>query len=432
MFEILPFSIRCIETIIGISGLIMSLGKLKCKLKSFIAIYTIIALLALFIMVATLTLFGVGIAEKISVPLIFVASLVGLILCNEDNIYVSLFNLLTQLNVYFGVTCLTYFITHYFIGVEYFISYIIVRAIVFSLLILFNIIFVRKKFRYAVMFINKEWKIVCLISIAFFVQQVFLSIYPIMHYKRPSYNYIVIVISYVVMAVVYYIIYTTLNNLINNYEKNQQEALTKGKMHFLEEQINLQNKTMDTVKRQQHDLRHHCVAAIGLIREKNYDDAIRYLEQYCDKFGEGKITYYCEHSAINCILSSMAEKSKGLGINVEIETSVPQGLPADEVEIASICANSFENAIEGCVRISQEIEKKIHIVIKYKDGKLLIEVKNTCENDIEFNGEFPITKKEFGGVGTKSIAYIAKKYDGMVDFKVKDNVFTTRIILNIQ
>lgn len=431
MFEILPFSIRCIETAIGISGLIMSLGKLKCKLKSFIALYTIIALLSLLLIVVTFTLFGVEIAEKIFVPLIILAALVVLIVCNEDNIYASLFNLFTQLTVYLGVSCLTYFATYYFIGAEYFVSYIIVRAIVFALLILVNIIFVRKKFRYAVIFIDKEWRIVCLISFAFFVQQVFLSIYPTMHYNRPSYNYIVIAISYVVMAVVYYIIYTTLRNFINNYEKNQQEALTKGKMHFLEEHINLQNKTMDMVKRQEHDLRHHCVAAIGFIREENYDDAIRYLEQYCDKFGEGKIAYYCEHSAINCILSLMADKAKGLGINVEIEASVPQGLPADDVDLASICANSLENAIEGCERVSKEIEKMIHIVIKYKDGKLLIEIKNTCANDIEFNGEFPITKKKFGGVGTKSIAYIAKKYHGMVDLKVKDNIFTTRIILNV-
>lgn len=337
----------------------------------------------------------------------------------------------TQLTVYFGVSCLTYFITRYFIGVEYFISYIIVRAIVFSLLILFNIIFIRKKFRYAVMFINKEWKIVCLISIAFFVQQVFLMVYPIIHYERPSYNYIVIVISYVVMAIVYYTIYTTLSNLVNNYEKNQQKILTNEKMQFLEEKINLQNKAMDTVKMQRHDLRHHCLAAIGLIKEENYDDVIGYLEKYCDKVGEGEITYYCEHSAINCILSSMAEKARELVINVEIDATVPQNLSADEVELASICANSFENAIEGCRRVSQEIEKKICIVLKYKDEKLLIEVTNTCANDIDFNGEFPITKKEFGGIGTKSIVYIAEKYYGMADFHVKDNIFTTRIILNV-
>lgn len=252
-----------------------------------------------------------------------------------------------------------------------------------------------------------------------------------MHYKRPSYNYIVIVISYIVMSIVYYTIYATLSNFINNYKKNQQKILTNEKLQFLEEKINLQNKAMDTVKRQRHDLRHLCLAAIGLIKEENYKDAIVYLEKYCEKVGEGEITYYCEHSAINCILSSMSEKAKKLGIKVEIEASVPQSLPADGVELASICANSFENAIEGCERVSQDIEKKIHIVMKYKDGKLLVEVKNTCTNDIDFNGDFPVTKKEFGGVGTKSIAYIAEKYNGMVDFKVKDNVFTTRIILNI-
>jgi len=431
MLENFPFLIRCIETVISISGLVMSQSKLKCKLKYFIALYTIITLLALLIYMASSEMFGVAIAEKTYIPLVFIAALIGLILCNEDNIYVSLSNLFTQLTVYLGVSSLTYFVAYFFKGEEYFVSYIIVRAIVFGLLIMFNIIFVRKKFRYAVMFIDKEWKKICFIAIAFFVQQVLLVVYPTMYYSRPSYNYILIVISFVIMAIVYYTIYTTLSNLINDYEKKQQEALLNEKMRFLEEQINLQNKTMDTVKRQSHDLRHHCVATIGLIREENYDDAIGYLEQYCDKLGEGKITYYCEHSAINCILTTMAKKAKELGISVEIDTKVPRNLSADEVELASLCANSFENAIEGCTRVSQEIEKRIHVVLKYKDDKLLIEVTNTCANDIDFNGEFPITKKKFGGTGTKSIAYITEKYHGMVDFHVKDNIFTTRIVLNV-
>ena len=431
MDNILQFSIRCIETLFIIFGLVFSLVKLKCTLKKFIAFFSIVATSTIALILAIFVLCGVQMAEKTFIPIAIIAPIVCLAVCNEDSWYVTLSNLFTQLNVYLGVSCLTEFVAYYLIGNDYYVSYIIARLIIFTLIIFVYYRLIRKRYRRAVMIIDKEWKTVCLVALAFFIQQVFLCTYPVMHYDRPTYNYILIFMSYVVMAVVYCTMYTTLDNVMSNYEIKQQEALTNEKMRFLEEQINLQNKTMEMVSRQRHDLRHHCVAAIGLISEENYNDAIRYLEQYCDKLGEGKITYYCEHSAINCILSSMAEKARELVINVEIDATVPQNLSADEVELASICANSFENAIEGCRRVSQEIEKKICIVLKYKDEKLLIEVTNTCANDIDFNGEFPITKKEFGGIGTKSIVYIAEKYYGMADFHVKDNIFTTRIILNV-
>lgn len=431
MDNIVQFSIRCIETLLIIFGLIFSLSKLKCTLKKFIAFFSIIALFTIALILAIFLLCGVEIAEKTFIPIAIIAPIVCLSVCKEDSWYVTLSNLFTQLNVYLGVSCLTEFAAYYIKGNDYYVSYIIARAIIFTLIIFVYYRLIRKRFRRAVMIIEKEWKIVCLVALAFFIQQVFLCTYPEMHYERPTYNYLLIFMAYTVMAVVYYTMYTTLDNVMRSYEKRQQEVLTNEKMRFLEEQINLQNKTMDTVSRQSHDLRHHCVATIGLIREENYDGAISYLEQYCDKLGEGKVTYYCEHSAINCILTSMAKKAKELGINVEIDTKVPQNLSADEVELASICANSFENAIEGCTRVSQEIERRIHVVFKYKDGKLLIEVTNTCAKDIDFNGEFPITKKKFGGTGTKSIAYITEKYHGMVDFHVKDNIFTTRIVLNV-
>lgn len=37
--------------------------------------------------------------------------------------------------------------------------------------------------------------------------------------------------------------------------------------------------------------------------------------------------------------------------------------------------------------------------------------------------------KKYHGYGTKSIAYIVKKYDGKMEYEVKDNIFKLKIAI---
>ena len=58
----------------------------------------------------------------------------------------------------------------------------------------------------------------------------------------------------------------------------------------------------------------------------------------------------CEHPAANAILSRWAARARERGIKTEIDASIPANLPMDEVSLTGILANSFENAVEGCLR----------------------------------------------------------------------------------
>ena len=59
----------------------------------------------------------------------------------------------------------------------------------------------------------------------------------------------------------------------------------------------------------------------------------------------------------------------------------------------------------------------------------MISIENYCSQEINFNNCLPITKndKNYHGFGTKSIKYICEKYDGIVNFEYKDNLFKLNI-----
>ena len=107
----------------------------------------------------------------------------------------------------------------------------------------------------------------------------------------------------------------------------------------------------------------------------------------------------------------------------------------DEVALVGILANSFENAVEGCLRAPVGIERFITVKIAYSvyngAGKLHIVVENSCADNIVFEDGFPKSQKQGGGTGTKSIAYTAEQYNGMVEFTTEDGAFRTRVLLHL-
>ena len=69
-----------------------------------------------------------------------------------------------------------------------------------------------------------------------------------------------------------------------------------------------------------------------------------------------------------------------------------------------------------------------------KQGLLMIEETNYYHGELSFNndGSIKTTKQEnkkYHGFGTKSIAYIVKKYDGKMHYETEDNIFKLKIAI---
>jgi hypothetical protein len=64
-----------------------------------------------------------------------------------------------------------------------------------------------------------------------------------------------------------------------------------------------------------------------------------------------------------------------------------------------------------------------------KNDKLFIQITNSYEGALEFIDDMPVTTKENHGLGTKSIAAVAQKYNGLYSFSADDTMFQSVVIL---
>lgn len=103
-------------------------------------------------------------------------------------------------------------------------------------------------------------------------------------------------------------------------------------------------------------------------------------------------------------------------------------------DVYFLLTNIIDNAIEATENIKEQEHRVISLTSSRKQGVLFIEETNYYQGTIVFNGDGSIktTKQEnkkYHGYGTKSIAYIVKKYDGTMEYETKDNVFKLKIVI---
>ncbi len=107
------------------------------------------------------------------------------------------------------------------------------------------------------------------------------------------------------------------------------------------------------------------------------------------------------------------------------------GIP--NIDLVTILANAYENAIYGCIEVKKENPKQecfIHLMIKKKKNKLAISCSNTCKREVEIKNGKP-KPETTGGIGVLSITKTADNFAGEYDFRNDNGVFIFRLIMNI-
>ena len=103
-------------------------------------------------------------------------------------------------------------------------------------------------------------------------------------------------------------------------------------------------------------------------------------------------------------------------------------------DVYFLLTNIIDNAIEATEAIQEKEHRVISLTASRKHGMLMIEETNYYRGELVFNndGSIKTTKQEnkkYHGFGTKSIAYIVKKYNGTMDYETKDGIFRLKIAM---
>lgn len=176
-----------------------------------------------------------------------------------------------------------------------------------------------------------------------------------------------------------------------------------------------------------HDLKNQLLVIESYIRNKKYDKA----EEYLGKIGIAEMDTPEQRTGIevlDILLDYKKKEAEKQRIRVDIMTESIR-LKLAEHEIVALFGNLFDNAVEACNQVRDDI-RWIRIVIRGIQDMTFIKISNSCTGKpILESGRFVSTKrdKRMHGFGMDNMKLIVEKYDGTIEVDYDEESFSVMI-----
>jgi len=218
-------------------------------------------------------------------------------------------------------------------------------------------------------------------------------------------------------------------------ERKRSELLQMQKLLNLQfsqavREIDSLRESQDLTRRYRHDLRHHLQYLSSCIDNDQPELAQGYIADICAEMEAYKVQHYCENEAANLIFSAFVGRAEKAGIVMNIQGSMPDSAQVSDNDLCVVLSNALENALNACQPFVAE-GKMCAVDVQFfeRDGRLFLQVKNPCGEDIRFENGIPVSDSPDHGIGVRSICAIVQRYGGVYSFSAKNGEFVLRLTL---
>lgn len=227
----------------------------------------------------------------------------------------------------------------------------------------------------------------------------------------------------------FYFFVVYFNEMEKRFELKNEQTILAVQISALHTRAEAMKQAEENAIIQRHDLRHHLQLINSYLIKDNITDAKRYINEIEANLYHNVTEKYCDHDAVNLILTSYITMAKNEGITVQPHVYIPNDCNISDMDLCIILANGIENAINASVKIKDVNDRILKISCTLKNNRLLIQITNKFTGVVNFENDLPITKNEKHGFGTKSIVAIVQKNNGIYSFTAENSIFKLIVIL---
>lgn len=218
------------------------------------------------------------------------------------------------------------------------------------------------------------------------------------------------------------------------YAEQLDINLLKQQNQAYENQMFLIREAEDRIASLKHDLKNHFFSLEKLAEQSDADSIKTYLKNLSSDmdYNHDYVKSFAEtgNFVIDSFLNSKLTKASSLGSDVSVDISISKGINIDYKAISIILGNLLDNAITALEKC--ENEKTIRVVMRETPGKLFIKIENSHHEMIKKAGNKILSTKadrQNHGIGLKNVQKIVEKYQGSMDIKYSDELFSVRMII---
>lgn len=220
----------------------------------------------------------------------------------------------------------------------------------------------------------------------------------------------------------------TLSTISKEHILREERLRSIAHQELLQSELVAQESFVNLAKQNRHDMRHHNALLVDYLERGDVNGAREYLLQHDAHIVDTTLMKYCENVVVNAVIRRYARRSANSGFSFSVEVNIPEQLPLTAPETGELFGNLLENACEACEKV--KCCAYITLTVNTDNESLRLELRNSVAVQTAFDDAgLPLTTKEGGGSGTRSVATIVQRYGGMLRFSQEGDVFVTQIIL---
>ncbi len=224
-----------------------------------------------------------------------------------------------------------------------------------------------------------------------------------------------------------------------NREKSGRIVLEK-QISGLQEHMEEMERVYSGIRGMKHDMKN----TLSVIQRLSAGEGNGELKEYLSELSCGleklEVRFKTGNTVVDTLLNMKYHEATrevpGLKMDAH-KLMLPQGLAIHSYDIGVILGNAVDNAMEACGRLKAkepEADTFIRLCSLQKGNLLILKVENSFDGQLVLKEkeEFPITvkaDKRSHGIGLANIKSTAEKYQGTMDFKVKDRVFILSVMM---
>ena len=184
-----------------------------------------------------------------------------------------------------------------------------------------------------------------------------------------------------------------------------------------------------TMRGWRHDYHNHIQAMLALT--DNPEELRKYLWMLNDDLTTVNTVIKTGNVMVDAILNSKLSLIKTKKIAVNAKATVPAEFNISEIDLCIIIGNLLDNAMEACLRQSEDENRFIRVYIGILKQQLYICVTNSVGGEVKKIGKSYHSTKDSDthGFGLMRIDRLVDKYNGYVNRQDEPGAFATEVML---
>lgn len=253
----------------------------------------------------------------------------------------------------------------------------------------------------------------------------------IMNNSRMSSMIISIVVTGLLVSSI--IIYITFQNICKYYREIKTNEIIELKNKFLQEHSISKENSDKEIRKMWHDMNNHIITISSFAHNGDNNRIVEYVNEIQEYMEEVPMTISTGNKIANAVINQKKVIAKNSRIKYEVYALIPECINISDMDLCAFLSNAIDNALEASIKIKDENKRGISIKIeRYKDY-LFINIINSIDKNHNINRLATSKKdKKNHGFGIVSMESIVNKYDGNIQYEVRDNTFNLKAFLLIE